>query len=152
MRNGDGSISEALMEPANKRYNATACEAAHLPSRQIESDEALGTRVTLFHGPVYDRMTKRERINALYWHACLMFANGMSMNILSLRESFGLNSERKNKRYIPGWPRPIYHRLSNRGDSPNWQHYVQGFSLSNGKSLPIVANYYEPQRPFHSSN
>jgi len=108
-----------------------ACEAAHLPSPQIESDEDLGTRVTLFRGPAYDRMTKRERINALYWHACLMFANGMSMNNQSLRERFGLDSERKNmlamsrlireccdiglikeedeeagpknKRYIPGW-------------------------------------------------
>ena len=73
-----------------------ACEAAHLPSPQIESDEDLGTRVTIFRGPAYDRMTKRERINALYWHACLMFANGTSMNNQSLRERFGLDSERKN--------------------------------------------------------
>ena len=108
-----------------------ACEAAHLPSPQIESDEDLGTRVTLFRGPAYDRMTKRERADALYWHACLMFANGASMNNQSLRERFGLGNERKNtlamsrlireccdaglikeedeeagpknKRYIPGW-------------------------------------------------
>lgn len=73
-----------------------ACEAAHLPSPQIESDEELGTRVTLFCGPAYDRMTKRERMNALYWHACLMFANGMSMNNQSLRERFGLDNQRKN--------------------------------------------------------
>ena len=96
MRTGDGSINKALMEPANKRYHAAACEATRLSSLQIESDEDLGARVTLFFGPAYDRMTKCEHINAMYWHACLMFANGMSMNNQSLRERFGLDSERKN--------------------------------------------------------
>ena len=122
-----------LCEESGTGWDITvaACEAAHLPSPQIESDEDLGTRVTLFRGPAYDRMTKRERMNALYWHACLMFANGMSMNNQSLRVRFGLSDERKNmlamsrlirecydadlikeedkeagpknKRYIPGW-------------------------------------------------
>ena len=39
---------------------------------------------------------KRERADALYWHACLMFANGTSMNNQSLRERFGLSNEHKN--------------------------------------------------------
>lgn len=73
-----------------------ACEAFHMPSPHIESDDELGTRVTLFGGPAYDRMTKRERVDALYWHTCLKCAEGASMSNETLRERFGLDDERKN--------------------------------------------------------
>lgn len=112
MRTGDESINKALMEPANKRYHAAACEATRLSSLQIESDEDLGARVTLFFGPAYDRMTKCEHINAMYWHACLMFANGMSMNNQSLRERFGLDSERKNMLAMPPYPQMLRYRFN----------------------------------------
>ncbi|WP_303251469.1 RNA-binding domain-containing protein [uncultured Senegalimassilia sp.] len=73
-----------------------SCEAAHLVSPKIESSEELGTKVTLFQGVGFQRMTKRERIDATYWHACLMYAQGESMSNQSLRERFGLSPESKN--------------------------------------------------------
>ena len=39
---------------------------------------------------------KSERKNAVYWHACLMYAQGESMSNQSLRERFGLSDEKKN--------------------------------------------------------
>ncbi|WP_283170825.1 ATP-binding protein [Curtanaerobium respiraculi] len=108
-----------------------ACEAQHLPAPRIESSEETGTKVTLFIGSAYSHMTKRERMDAVYWHACLKYAQAESMNNQSLRERFGLGDERKDslaisrlireccesgvireededagtryKRYIPGW-------------------------------------------------
>lgn len=73
-----------------------ACEAEHLPAPAALCDEDLGTQVTLFGGRAYDRMTKAERKNAVYWHACLLYAQGESMNNQTLRERFGLESARKN--------------------------------------------------------
>lgn len=73
-----------------------ACESMHMLAPKITSSEELGTKVTLFMGGAYDRMTKNERLDALYWHSCLMHAQGESMNNQSLRERFGLSNERKN--------------------------------------------------------
>ena len=73
-----------------------ACEDAHLRAPKIESSEELGTKVVLFQGSGFQRMTKRERLDAAYWHACLMYAQGESMNNQSLRERFGLLPESKN--------------------------------------------------------
>lgn len=73
-----------------------ACEEIHMLAPRIESSEDTGTKVTLFKGGAYRKMTKNERINALYWHCCLMYAQGESMSNQSLRERFGLEAERKN--------------------------------------------------------
>lgn len=73
-----------------------ACEAQYLLAPRMESSEEVGTRVTLFAGSAYSHMTKKERPDAAYWHACLKYAQGMSMSNQSLRERFGLNDERKN--------------------------------------------------------
>lgn len=73
-----------------------ACEAAHLPAPEATSEEGLGTQVILFGGRAYDRMTKAERKNAVYWHACLLYAQGESMSNQTLRERFGLEGARKN--------------------------------------------------------
>ncbi len=73
-----------------------ACESAHMLSPRMTSSEELGTKVTLFAGGSYDRMTKKERSDALYWHACLMYAQGESMSNQTLRERFGLSDEQKN--------------------------------------------------------
>lgn len=72
-----------------------SCEAAHILPPRMETGEELGTKVTLFEGIAYERMTKRERMDAAYWHACLLYAQGESMGNQSLRERFGLNSGRK---------------------------------------------------------
>jgi predicted HTH transcriptional regulator len=73
-----------------------ACESANLPAPQAECDEDLGTKVTLFCGRAFQRMTKAERMNAVYWHACLLYAQGESMSNQTLRERFGLDGSRKN--------------------------------------------------------
>lgn len=73
-----------------------ACEQAHMAAPRVESDGQLGTRVTLLAENAYERMRKAERKDAVYWHACLMFAQGESMGNQSLRERFGLDGSRKN--------------------------------------------------------
>lgn len=73
-----------------------ACELAHVPAPKMASEEDLGTTVTLYGERTYERMTKAERKDAVYWHACLMYAKDESMGNQSLRERFGLDSSRKN--------------------------------------------------------
>ena len=73
-----------------------ACEARHLPAPKLEASEALGTRVTIYADRPYARMTKAERREATYWHACLMYERDESMSNQSLRERFGLDSSSKN--------------------------------------------------------
>ena len=73
-----------------------ACESANLPAPQADCDVNMGTKVTLFGGRAYQRMTKAERKNAVYWHACLLYAQGESMSNQTLRERFGLDEARKN--------------------------------------------------------
>lgn len=108
-----------------------ACERAHMLPPKMETDDETGTRVTLYRGDAYGQMAKRERLEALYWHACLRYADGESMSNRSLRQRFGLTDDAKgslamsrliregleaglirvedetartrNRRYLPGW-------------------------------------------------
>lgn len=73
-----------------------ACENAHIASPKIENVDDSSTKATLFRDVSYERMTKQERVSALYWHTCLMYAQGESMSNQSLRERFGLPDEKKN--------------------------------------------------------
>ena len=73
-----------------------ACESANLSAPQADCDDEMGTKVTLFGGREYQRMTKAERKNAVYWHACLLYAQAESMSNQTLRERFGLDGSRKN--------------------------------------------------------
>ncbi|MGN0072128.1 MAG: ATP-binding protein [Atopobiaceae bacterium] len=74
-----------------------ACEDAHMLSPHISSDEDTGTTATLFDETcTYDRMTRQERMDAVYWHACLMYAQGESLTNQSLRHRFGLPDDRKS--------------------------------------------------------
>ena len=72
-----------------------ACEQEHMLAPKVTSSEDAGTTVTLYTGTAYDRMTKQERIDATYWHACLRYSQGESMSNQTLRERFGLPSEKK---------------------------------------------------------
>lgn len=72
-----------------------ACEDMHIPAPKMTSEET-GTCVTLFSGRAYDRMTKAERKAAVYWHACLAYAQGDSMGNQSLRERFGLDDSKRS--------------------------------------------------------
>lgn len=73
-----------------------ACELRHMLPPHMESDEELGTRVTLYAGNAFERMGKRDRLNALYWHACLRYAEGEGMSNRTLRERFGLPEDNKS--------------------------------------------------------
>lgn len=73
-----------------------SCENSLMMAPKIESDEQVGTRVTLFSGSGYERMTKRQRMDATYWHACLIYSRGESMSNQSLRERFGLDASQKS--------------------------------------------------------
>ncbi len=72
------------------------CERIHIAAPKIVSDEELGTQVTLYSGSAFERMTKAERKDATYWHACLMYAQDTAMGNQSLRERFGLEPARKS--------------------------------------------------------
>lgn len=71
------------------------CEKMHLPSPRFTSGED-GTTVALYFGRSYKQMTKAERREAAYWHSCLLYEQGESMNNQSLRERFGLESTNSN--------------------------------------------------------
>lgn len=71
-----------------------ACEAMHIPAPRMTSEEGMGTRVTLFGDRAYDRMTKAERKAAVYWHACLAYAQDEPMGNQSLRGRFGLDDSK----------------------------------------------------------
>ena len=66
-----------------------AIEAMHLPAARIAKEE-MCTRVTLFPHKEINDMTKEEKIEACYQHACLVNEDGMSMNNQSVRERFNL--------------------------------------------------------------
>ena len=73
-----------------------ACEAAHMMAPRMESSEETGIKVTLYAGSGYERMTRRERMDAAYWHTCLMYAQSEAASNSSLRERFGLPSDKKS--------------------------------------------------------
>ena len=73
-----------------------ACEAEHMLPPRMETDDETGTTVTLFLGNAYERMSRNERCDALYWHACLRYAQGGSMSNATARERFGLGDERRD--------------------------------------------------------
>ena len=74
-----------------------ACEEAHLRSPEVRTDELDGTVVTLFDVDGFGGMTKRQRKEAVYWHACLCYARRDAMSNQSVRERFGLDDSRASR-------------------------------------------------------
>ena len=66
-----------------------AIESMHLPAVKIAKEE-MCTRVTLYPHKELRDMTKEEKIEACYQHACLVNQDGISMNNQSVRERFNL--------------------------------------------------------------
>lgn len=77
-------------------FAVASCENACMLPPHMETDDELGTRVTLYRGSAFARMTRQERLDALYWHACLRYADGEGMSNQSLRRRFGLEDDAKN--------------------------------------------------------
>ncbi len=67
-----------------------AVEKMQLPPVRFQNLEDY-TRVTLFPQKPLSEMTRRERIDACYQHACLMWEDNLPINNQSIRERFGLN-------------------------------------------------------------
>ncbi|MBQ5776599.1 MAG: putative DNA binding domain-containing protein [Bacteroidaceae bacterium] len=70
-----------------------AIEKMQLPAVKISKNED-STRVTLYPKKNLSEMTKGEKIDACYQHACLMNEDDKAINNKSVRERFGLD---KNK-------------------------------------------------------
>lgn len=66
-----------------------AIENMHLPAPRITKEESC-TRVTLYPHKEFIDMTKEEKVEACYQHACLLNEDGKSMNNQSVRERFNL--------------------------------------------------------------
>ena len=66
-----------------------AIEGMHLPAAKIAKEE-MCTRVTLFPHKKLTDMTKEEKVEACYQHACLINEDGKTMNNQSVRERFNL--------------------------------------------------------------
>lgn len=74
-----------------------ACERLNMLPPKMETNNDLGTRVVLFAADtVFSRMSKAERLDAVYWHACLRYSDAEGMSNRSLRERFGLEDSQKN--------------------------------------------------------
>ncbi len=72
------------------------CEERHIMAPKITSSEEGGTRVVLYAGSPFARMSKKERREAAYWHSCLMLTRDSALTNASLRERFGLDSNKKD--------------------------------------------------------
>jgi predicted HTH transcriptional regulator len=66
-----------------------AIESAHLPAPKIAKEET-STRVTIYPHKEFREMTKAEKIEACYQHACLLNEDSMTINNQSVRERFNL--------------------------------------------------------------
>ena len=63
-----------------------------LPAYKAQSGDDF-TRITMFPRKNVKDMTREERIAACYQHACLLYEDGKSINNLSVRERFNINSK-----------------------------------------------------------
>lgn len=72
---------------------ALSCELKELPSAKIRGYES-GTRVILYTGKSFSRISEEDREWACYMHACLCYVNnGEYMTNGSLRKRFGLGTK-----------------------------------------------------------
>lgn len=71
----------------------SAVEAELLPAPLFESYEGF-TQATLFAHKDLSEMDRAERVRACYLHACLCYRLRQPMNNTSLRERFGMDSDR----------------------------------------------------------
>ncbi|KFI88047.1 putative transcriptional regulator [Bifidobacterium reuteri DSM 23975] len=65
------------------------CEQHHLPAPEVE-EPGDNMRVTLTRSTPYRELTREQRLDAAYWHACVQYAQRLPMTNTSLRERFAL--------------------------------------------------------------
>lgn len=74
-------------------WTIEACEERHIPAPKMTSSVLSGTVVELNDTSAFDAMTRREQLDATYWHACLLASKGDALTNYSLRERFGLGDD-----------------------------------------------------------
>lgn len=66
------------------------CEDYKSPAPRIDTQSGQSMRVSLFQPKEYRDLTPKERLQACYWHACVLYENNEYVTNGSLRERFGL--------------------------------------------------------------
>lgn len=66
-----------------------AIEAMHLPAPRFEKDDSF-TRITLYPSRKISEMSKDEKVQACYYHACLQHEKGEKLSNQSIRTRFNL--------------------------------------------------------------
>lgn len=72
-------------------------EKAGLPAPEIEKQNKTFTVVKLKSTKKYNELTITEKLNIIYWHACLNIVEGKKIDNASIRERFKLNKNRNNE-------------------------------------------------------
>lgn len=102
------SASDAVLRQFCEQDMVCACDDGHyaitnlgalLLARRLSDFSGLrkrAIRVIRYAGSGFARMSKSDRMDATYWHACLMYAQSESMSNQTLRERFGLPAETKS--------------------------------------------------------
>lgn len=70
-------------------------ESAHLPAPRFEVCNG-NTRITLFSRTPFSQMSRRDRIDACYLHACLRYVSSLDVTTASVRKRFGLPAEKRS--------------------------------------------------------
>lgn len=73
-----------------------AIEAMHLPAPNFSKGDHF-TRITLFPQRLFNEMTKAEKIQACYYHACLQYEKGQPTTNQSVRTRFNLDKKESAK-------------------------------------------------------
>jgi ATP-dependent DNA helicase RecG len=73
-----------------------ALEFYQSPAPEISATE-MATRIILFTKREFAHMSSAERIEACYWHACLLHVSGRQMTNETLRKRFGLTEGKHNQ-------------------------------------------------------
>lgn len=81
-------------------FTLEVCEHDYLPAPRMRTSEETGTLVELFGTHPFAEMKRAERLDAIYWHACLRYAERMTMTNHSLRERFGLPDDESSRQAI----------------------------------------------------
>lgn len=72
-----------------------AVEKMHLPAVKIVKDDS-STRVTIYRKKDVKDMTKQEKIDACYQHACLLYEDNKFLNNQGVRERFDLRKDKSS--------------------------------------------------------
>ena len=101
-------------------------EAMRLPAITIERGEDF-TRARLFPLKKYTEMTRAEKVQACYQHACLLYENGFELTNQSLRERLGMpknNSAGASRIIADAVEAGLIHLSDKAPDSKKYSSYV----------------------------